>query len=100
MVELAKLIKSEVSDGIIAPDYSDEALEIIKSKKKGNYCILRINKEYNPPKNETREVFGFRLKQDRNDLQITGDCLKNIHTGEKTITENAITSILASLDNI
>lgn len=96
-VELARLIRSEVSDGIIAPDYTSEALEIIKSKKKGNYCILKINKEYKPPMRETREIFGFSLRQNRNDLEITKEKLTNIRTENSEISDSVLDSIIAGL---
>jgi len=96
--ELARLIKTEVSDGIIAPGYSDDALEILKEKKKGNYCILEINKEYKPRKIEQRDLFGFSLRQDRNDLMIERDHLKKIRTSQgNELNQNVLESLLAGL---
>ena len=95
--ELARLVKSEVSDGIIAPDYTDEALEILKSKKKGNYCILQINKEYQPKPTESRELFGFRLEQDRNNLVIDPSLLTTVRTENIEIPESVMNSLLAGL---
>ena len=93
----AKLIGTEVSDGIIAPGYEPSALEILKRKKKGAYCILSIDKDYVPPASESREIFGFRLIQDRNNLKITRDCLNNVKTAEKTIDDAVITNLLAGM---
>ncbi|MBN1646605.1 MAG: phosphoribosylaminoimidazolecarboxamide formyltransferase [Spirochaetales bacterium] len=76
--ETAKLIRSEVSDGIIAPDYDAEALEILKTKKKGKYIIFAIDAKYVPPAVESRDIFGFRLKQKRNDLEISEKLLEHI----------------------
>ena len=69
--QTAKIINREVSDGIIAPSYSDDALEILKKKKGGKYCVLQIDPNYNPPQNETRQVYGVSLQQKRNDAKIT-----------------------------
>jgi len=70
-VSLARLLKAEVSDLIIAPGYEPEALEILKSKKQGGFLVFRIDPDYEAPETETREVFGFRLRQKRNDFRIT-----------------------------
>ena len=95
--ELARLVRSEVSDGIIAPAYSPEALEILKTKKKGAYCILEINRNYRPPLTETRELFGFSLTQERNNLNLTPDMLKNVRSGDKQLPDSVIQSLLAGL---
>lgn len=91
--EAAVLIKSEVSDGIIAPEYSDEALEILRLKKKGNYVIFQIDKTYEPEEIESREVFGITIKQKRNNLKITDEHLSNIVTQNKTIPTEIFSDI-------
>ena len=77
-VATAKLIAREVSDGVIAPDYSDEALEILKSKRKGNYNVIKIDPNYKPAPIEHKDVFGITFEQGRNELLIndgTDECL-------------------------
>ncbi len=91
--ETALLIKSEVSDGIIAPEYSDEALEILRSKKNGNYVIFQIDKNFEPKEIESREIFGITIKQKRNNLKINDGHFSNIVTQNKTIP----TEILSDL---
>ena len=94
----AKLISREVSDGIIAPGYTDEALEILSKKKKGNYLIIKIDKDYTPSDDlEQRDVFGIILEQKRNDSVITPDILKNIPTANRNLTEDAIRDLMISL---
>ncbi len=88
--ETAQLIKSEVSDGVIAPEYTDEAIEILKSKKKGGYVVFQINKDYVPEEVESREVFGITIKQKRNSLKITDDNFSNIVTENKTVPSNIL----------
>lgn len=88
-VDTAKLIKREVSDGIIAPGYTGEALEILKTKKNGNYNVLRINPGYIPDPVEKKQVFGITFEQGRNDLDINGDLLSNIVTENKDIPDKA-----------
>ncbi len=95
--ELARLVRSEVSDGIIAPGYSEKALEILKTKKKGGYCVLKINKEYRPAALESRELFGFKLKQERNHLKLSPEMLKNVRTGSQELPDAVVTSLLAGL---
>ena len=92
----AKYLKSEVSDGIIAPSYSNEALEILKSKRKGSYVVLKINPAYKPPAIEHKEVFGVTFEQMRNNIKITDDCLKDVPTAAK-IPENAKRDLLIAL---
>ena len=94
-VETARLIKPEVSDGIIAPGYSDEALEILKSKKSGKYNIIEIDKDYIPPTTEVKQVFGISFEQGRND-----ELLKNIVTDNKSMTEAAKRDLLIALITI
>ena len=93
----AELIKREVSDGIIAPDYDDEALSILKSKKNGNYNIIKICAAYKPKPAEIKEVFGIRFEQTRNDYKITKKDLENIVTKNKNLTENAKNDLLLAL---
>ncbi|WP_027422542.1 phosphoribosylaminoimidazolecarboxamide formyltransferase [Lachnobacterium bovis] len=87
--ETALVIKREVSDGVIAPGYSDEALEILKSKKKGNYCVIKIDPEYEPEKIERKQVFGITFEQGRNELDINDEFFNNIVTENKELTKQA-----------
>ncbi len=84
----ANLIKREVSDGIIAPGYSDEALEILKSKKKGNYNIIQIDPSYKPAPIEHKQVFGITFEQGRNELPIDNSLLENIVTENKELPDS------------
>lgn len=93
----ALLIKKEVSDGIIAPSYSDEALEILKGKKKGNYCILKIDPSYVPEPIEHKQVFGVTFEQGRNELAINADMLSNVVTDNKELTDNAKRDLMIAL---
>ncbi len=96
--ETALILKREVSDGIIAPDFTKEALEILKTKKQGKYNIIQIDEKYNPKDFEKREVFGITFEQKRNNYIITEDDLKNIVTENKNIPKQAKSDlILASL---
>lgn len=88
-VDTAKLIKREVSDGIIAPGYEPEALEILKAKKKGNYAVIQIDPDYVPNPVETKEVFGVTFEQGRNELVIDDALFSNIVTDNKTIPDSA-----------
>ena len=88
-VATAKLIKREVSDGVIAPGYEPEALEILKQKKKGNYAIIEIDPEYEPSPIEHKEVFGITFEQGRNELVINDEILANVVTENKEIPELA-----------
>ena len=83
--DTAKLVKREVSDGIVAPSYTDEALEILKSKRKGTYNIIKIDADYVPAPVETKQVFGVTFEQGRNELKIDNDMLTNIVTDNKDI---------------
>ena len=78
-------MKREVSDGVIAPGYSDEALAILKTKKKGNYCVLQIDADYKPQPVESKEVYGVTFEQERNEAKITADLLTKIPTKNKDI---------------
>ena len=93
----AKLISREVSDGIIAPSYTKEALEILKAKRNGNYNIIEIYKNYIPSENENKDIFGITFEQKRNDFKINKDLLSNIVTENKNLNENAIRDLIISL---
>lgn len=88
-VATAKLIKREVSDGVIAPGYEPEALELLKQKKKGNYAIIEIDPDYEPAPIEHKEVFGITFEQGRNELVIDDELLSNVVTENKEIPEQA-----------
>ena len=93
----AKLISREVSDGIIAPSYTKDALEILKAKRNGNYNIIEIDKNYIPSENENKDIFGITFEQKRNDFKINKDLLSNIVTENKNLNENAIRDLIISL---
>ncbi len=93
----AKMIQREVSDGIIAPDYDDEALEILKSKRKGTYCILKIDENYKPAPIETKQVYGVSFEQGRNELDINKELLANIVTENKNIPADKLDDLMISL---
>lgn len=88
-VSAAKMIKREFSDGIIAPGYEPEALEILKEKKKGNYAIIEIDPDYEPKELERKEVFGVTFEQGRNELVIDDEFFGNVVTKNKEITDQA-----------
>ena len=96
-VDTAKLVHREVSDGIIAPGYEPEALEILKSKKKGNYCVIQIDPEYVPAETETKQVFGVSFEQGHNNAVISTDLLNNIVTDNKEIPDSAKIDLMISL---
>ena len=85
----AKMIKREFSDGIIAPGYEPEALELLKEKKKGNYAIIKIDENYEPDPIEHKEVFGITFEQGRNELNIDKDFFSNVVTENKEIPDSA-----------
>ena len=93
----AKMIQREVSDGIIAPDYDPEALEILKSKRKGTYCILKIDESYKPAPIETKQVYGVSFEQGRNELDINRELLANVVTENKDIPSDKLDDLLISL---
>lgn len=96
--ETALLLKREVSDGIIAPGYTDEALEILKTKKRGNYNIVKIDPNYTPAPQEYKDVFGVTFQQGRNELKIDEEFLtKNIITDNKELPEEAKRDLLIAL---
>lgn len=93
----AKMIQREVSDGIIAPDYDEEALEILKSKRKGTYCILKIDENYTPAPIETKQVYGVSFEQGRNELDINKELLSNVVTENKNIPADKLDDLMISL---
>ena len=96
-VATAKLIKREVSDGVIAPGYEPEALEILKSKKNGNYNVIQIDPDYVSEELERKQVFGVVFEQGHNNLKIDKEMLKNIVTENKDLTEEAAMDLVISL---
>jgi hypothetical protein len=99
-VQTAMLIKPEVSDGIIAPGYKEEALQILRDKKKGKYNIIEIDKDYNPPNTEVKQVFGVNFEQGRNTIEINEELLEHIVTDNKTMSEAAKRDLLISMITI
>ncbi len=95
--DTARLIKREVSDGVIAPGYTDEAMELLMAKKKGNYNIIQIDENYVPAELETKQVYGVSFEQGRNELDINGDLLSNIVTENKDIPKEALIDLKISL---
>ncbi len=93
----ALYLKNEVSDGIIAPGYTDEAIEILKTKKKGNYNIVKINPEYTPAHEEFKDVFGVTFEQGHNDFKIGEELLANIVTKNKELPEKAKIDMIVAL---
>ncbi|NLO45971.1 MAG: phosphoribosylaminoimidazolecarboxamide formyltransferase [Clostridiales bacterium] len=93
----ALLIKREVSDGVIAPDFDGEALEILKSKRKGGYNIIKIDSDYIPRPVETKQVFGITFSQGRNNFEINEQLLKNIVTDTKSLPKDAVRDLVISL---
>ncbi len=96
-VPTAKMIFREVSDGVIAPDYEPEALEILKQKRKGSYNVIKIDKDYTPAPIETKDVFGITFEQGRNELDINEELLSNIVTDNKDMPENAKRDLMIAL---
>ena len=96
-VDTAKLIKREVSDGVIAPGYEPEALKILKAKKNGNYCVIQMDETYVPEPIEHKQVFGVVFEQGRNELDINKELLNNVVTENKEIPEEAKIDLLISL---
>ena len=93
----ALVIKREVSDGVIAPGYTDEALEILKAKKKGNYCVIQIDPDYEPAPIERRNIFGITFEQGHNNLKIDENMLTNIVTENKELPKQAKLDMIVSL---
>ncbi|MBR2824089.1 MAG: phosphoribosylaminoimidazolecarboxamide formyltransferase [Clostridia bacterium] len=96
-VTTAKMIKREVSDGIIAPGYEPEALEILKTKRKGNYNIVRIDPDYVPEAQERKQVFGITFEQGRNNFKINRELLSDIVTARKDLPETAVRDLIVAL---
>lgn len=96
-VSTAKIIQREVSDGVIAPDYEQEALEILRTKKKGNYNIIKIDENYVPEPIERKQVFGITFEQGRNELVIDDELFSNIVTKEKEIPKESRLDLVISL---
>ena len=96
-VQTAKMLAREVSDGVIAPGYTDEALEVLKTKRKGTYNIIKIDPDYKPELLETKQVFGITFEQERNEAKITADLLVNRPTKNKEIPESAQRDLLIAL---
>ena len=95
--DTARLIKREVSDGVIAPGYTEEAMELLKAKKKGNYNVIQIDPSYTPAETERKQVYGITFEQGRNELDINGDLLSNIVTQNKEIPEAALIDMKIAL---
>jgi len=93
----ANFLKREVSDGVIAPSYSAKALEILKSKRGGNYLVLKMNPDFEPPEFETKQVFGVTFEQKRNDIAISEACLADVPTKNKNFTPEARRDLLTAL---
>ncbi len=96
-VQTAKMIHREVSDGIIAPGYTDEALEILKSKRKGTYNIIKIDENYIPEAIEHKQVFGITFEQGRNEIKFNDSTFENIVTENKNLTDEAKRDLIISL---
>lgn len=95
-VPLAKVLKREVSDLIIAPGYQPEALEILKAKKKGAFLILEMNPDYEPPEMESRELFGVTLRQKRNNVQVSKEHFRNVVTSKKEIPRDILETLIVA----
>jgi len=93
----ATILSRSVSDGIIAPGYTDEALELLTKKKKGSYCIIKMDYNYEPEEIEKREVYGITFEQKRNNIQLKYEMLNNIVTNNKNITDEAKRDLLISM---
>ena len=96
-VTTAKLIKREVSDGVIAPGYEPEALEILKSKRNGKYNVVKIDPDYIPAETERKQVFGVTFEQGRNNFRIDRALLTNVITKNKDLPESAVRDLIISL---
>ena len=96
-VPTAKMIQREVSDGVIAPGYEPEALEILKSKRKGTYCIIKMDENYKPAEIERKQVYGVTFEQGRNELVIDDEMMSNIVTESKDLPETAKHDLIISL---
>lgn len=95
--QTAEFLSREVSDGIIAPSYSEEALEILKKKRKGTYLVIKMDPDYEPEKQEVKQVYGVCFEQGRNDLKISEELFKDIPTKNKNFTKEAKIDMIISL---
>ncbi|MCR4638220.1 phosphoribosylaminoimidazolecarboxamide formyltransferase [Ruminococcus sp.] len=95
--DTARLVKREVSDGIIAPGYTDEALEILKAKKGGNYAVIKIDPDYVPEESEKKQVFGVTFEQGHNFIEINDEMFRNIVTDNKDLPESALIDLKIAL---
>ena len=95
--DTARLIKREVSDGVIAPGYTEEALEMLRAKKKGNYNVIQIDPSYQPAPIEKKQVYGITFEQGRNELDINGDLLSRFVTKNRTVPEEALIDMKIAL---
>ena len=95
--DTARIIKREVSDGVIAPGYEPEALEILKSKKNGNYNVIQIDPDYEPEALERKQVFGITFEQGHNNLEINRDLLEDIVTENRELPDSAKIDLMISL---
>jgi AICAR transformylase/IMP cyclohydrolase PurH len=95
-VSLAKVLRREVADLIIAPDYESEALEMLKGKKKGSFLIFKMDPDYEPPEMESRELFGLTLQQKRNDVQITKDHFTDVVTVKRILPEDIVETLMVA----
>ena len=93
---LARLIRREVSDAFIAPGYTPEALEILKSKKSGKYLVLEIDADYDPPAMEDRDMFGFRIEQERNTARVDRGIIKDVVSAKKDLPDAAVETLLVA----
>ncbi len=96
-ITTAKLIKREVSDGVIAPGYTDEALALLKTKRKGGYNIVKIDPDFVPDTQERKQVYGITFEQGRNNFRIDAELLKNIVSANKDLPESAVRDLIISL---
>jgi len=92
----AKIISREVSDGVIAPGYIPEALEVLKKKKQGKYCVLEMDPQYVPDRVETRQVYGVSLRQNRNDAKIDESLFENVMSQNKALPKEALTDLIVA----
>lgn len=96
-ITTARVIKPEVSDGVIAPDYDPEALELLKTKKGGKYCVIKMDTDYSAPETETKEVFGIAFTQKRNDAVLDESTLQNVVTVNKYLPDNARRDLIVAM---
>ena len=93
----ARVIKPEVSDGVIAPDYDEDALELLRTKKGGKYCIIKMDPDYSAPESESKEVFGVRFTQRRNDAVLDASVLTNIVTENRELPDTAVRDLIVAM---